>query len=99
MRRGTTPTHTFKIPFDVSLVQKAMVIYAQNDTEVFRKEDAECVMQGDEISVTLAQEDTLKLDYNHMVQIQLRVLTTDNKALASAIKIMSVKKCLNDEVL
>lgn len=99
MTRGTTPTHTFTIPFDVSLVQKAMVVYSQNDIEVFRKESSECQMNGNEISVTLTQEDTLRLDCKHLVQVQLRVLTTDNKALASKITLMNVQKCLNDEVL
>lgn len=99
MTRGTTPTHTFTLPFDVSLVQKAMVVYAQNDIEIFRKESSDCQMSGNEVSVTLTQEDTLKLDCKHLVQVQLRVLTTDNKALASMVRIMSVQKCLNDEVL
>lgn len=97
--RGTTPTHTFKIPFDVSLVQKAVVIYAQDDIVVFSKETEQCHMNGNEISVTLTQEDTLKLDCKKLVQIQLRVLTTDGTALASVVTRMNVGKCLKDEVL
>ena len=99
MTRGTTPTHTFKIPFDTSNVREAMVIYAQNDTEVFRKETHECEFSGNKISVTLEQEETLKLSHRCNVQIQLRILTQDGKALASAVKVVGVQQCLNDEVL
>lgn len=99
MIRGTTPTHTFKLPFDASIVQKAMVIYAQNDAVVLEKQAQDCTMQDNEISVTLTQEDTLKFDCHFKVQIQLRILTNQGQALASDIHIVSVGKCLNDEVL
>lgn len=99
MIRGTTPTHTFVLPFDSSLVEKAMVIYAQNDVEVFRKEVPDCHLEGNELRCTLTQEDTFKLSCSHNVQIQLRVLTTDGNALATFPQIVSVGKCLNNEVL
>lgn len=99
MIRGTTPTHTFKLPFDAKLVKSAMVIYAQNDAVVLEKEAKDCTMRGNEISVTLSQEDTLKLDCHFKVQIQLRILTTEGQALASDIHVVSVGKCLNSEVL
>lgn len=99
MIRGTTPTHTFKLPFDTEMVRNAMVIYAQNDVVVLEKEAQDCAMQGDEISVTLSQNDTLKFDCHSKVQIQLRVLTMGGDALASDVYVVSVGKCLNDEVL
>lgn len=99
MIRGTTPTHTFKLPFDSSLVAKAMVIYAQNGVEVFRKELPECQMEGDEISCHLTQEDTFKLQCETNVEIQLRILTTDGNAMATFPRYIGVDKCLNDEVL
>lgn len=99
MTRGTTPTHIFSIPFDASEVKEAMIIYAQNDVEVFRKETDDCVLDGRDIKVTLTQEDTLLLSSKYNVQIQLRILTDDGKALASSVKIVGVDQCLNDEVL
>lgn len=99
MIRGTTPTHIFKIPFPVSSVKEAMVIYAQDDIEVFRKDTPDCVMKDNEISVILTQEDTLLLNHRMPVQIQLRLLTTQGIAMASNVKVISVKKCLNNEVL
>ena len=99
MIRGTTPTHTFKIPFPVSSVKEAMVIYAQDDIEVFHKDTVDCAMKDNEISVTLTQEDTLLLNHQMPVQVQLRLLTTKGVAMASSVKVVSVKKCLNNEVL
>lgn len=99
MIRGTTPTHTFEIPFDTSMIKKVMIIYAQNDVEVFHKDTKDCEMNKREIRVTLSQRDTLRLCHRYNVQIQLRVLTTDGSAFTSDVKVLSVQKCLNDEVL
>lgn len=99
MIRGTTPTHTFKIPLDVSGVKSVMVIYGQNNVEVFRKETDDCTLEGNSISVTLTQEETLKFNHSHNVQIQIRVLTVTGNALASDIKVVTVGQCLNSEVL
>ena len=99
MRRGTTPTHTFEIPFDTSNIKTAMVIYAQEDAEVFRKETGECNFDGNKISVKLTQEETLKLKCAQTVQIQLRILTNDGEAMATDVRDVSVGKCLNSEVL
>ena len=67
--------------------------------EVFHKDTYECNLEGNEISVTLTQEDTLQLNHQQNVQVQVRVLTTDDTALASTVKVISVGQCLNDEVL
>lgn len=99
MIRGTTPTHTFEIPYDTSTIKKVMVIYAQHDEEVFHKDTEDCEMKGREIRVTLSQRDTLRLCHLFNVQIQLRILLNDGTALASDVKVLSVQKCLNDEVL
>ena len=99
MTRGTTPTHTFRLPFDGSMVAEAMVIYAQNDVEVFHKDTYDCTVKGNTIKVTLDQEDTLMLSHSSNVQIQLKVKTTEGVVLVSVPNVISVQKCLNDEVL
>lgn len=99
MIKGTTPTHIFKIPFPASLVKEAMVIYAQGDIEVFHKDTYDCEIKNNEISVMLTQEETLLFNHRMPVQVQLRVLTTKGVAMASDVKVISVHKCLNSEVL
>lgn len=97
--RGTTPTHVFKLPFDVGDIKSVMVIYAQNDKEILRKNTDECTLLGNNIAVMLTQQDTLQFDHKYRAQVQVRCLKTDGTALASRVRKVTVEQCLNDEVL
>lgn len=99
MRRGTTPTHTFTLPFAADNVSDALIVYAQSDEEILRKTVSQCNMEGNTLSVDLTQEETFLFDCGKKVQIQVRVLTTVGKALASNIITTDVAKCLSNEVL
>lgn len=99
MIRGTTPTHTFTLPFDVSEIKEIDVCYAQQGTIVLQKTFADCDAEGNKITIVLSQEETLEFRDNAGVQIQLRVLTKNNKALASRITTKYVKDVLYDGVL
>lgn len=99
MRRGTTPTHIFTVPFDTSMVSKVRVVYSQDTTPVIVKETEDCTLKGNEISVKLSQEDTLAFDYSKFVNIQIRVLTLGNDALTSDVIMIPIGRCLDDEVL
>lgn len=97
MIRGTTPTHTFVLPFDTSVVKSAKVLYAQSDVVIFEK--TSCTMDGNTLSVRLTQEETLEFDCKKNVEIQLRILTEADDALTSDIIVADVMRCLDDEVL
>lgn len=99
MKRGTTPTHTFTLPFDVDIIDKVRILYAQGGTLKLKKENADTTMAGNTISVALTQEDTLLLQSGKTVDIQLRVLTNDGNALASDIIRVFVETLLENEVL
>lgn len=99
MIRATTPTHTFELPFAANQLAKIRISYAQNDAVVFEKTEADCVVEGNSIKVTLTQEETLQFDSTYNVQIQIRALTADGKALASQIEKVRIKDVLNEEVL
>lgn len=99
MIRGTTPTHMFTLPFEVALVKEIRILYAQKEKVLFTKETADCVMEGNMVSVTLTQEDTFKFDCKNHIQIQLRVLTTDGQVLSTPIKYVDVGTCLDSEVI
>lgn len=98
MIRGTTPTHTYNLPFDTALIDKIKITYAQNGVVVLTKEKADCKIDGNAVTVKLSQEDTLKFDASR-VQIQIRVLTTGGDAIASDIKIVSCSDVLEGGVL
>lgn len=98
MRRGTTPTHTFTLPIEAKNVSDALIVYFQGDKKILRKTASECHMEGNTISVDLTQEETLRFRCDK-AQIQVKVLTTDGKALVSNIITTEVLKSLADEVL
>lgn len=98
MNRGTTPTHTFTIPFDAGFVENVRVLYAQKDKVVFCKEGKACNLEGNTVRVDLTQEETFLFSCQDLVQIQIRVKTHDSKVHLSDIMLVPVGKCLESEV-
>lgn len=98
MRVGTTPTFTFKLPFGTDVVQKAKITFRQNNKVVLEKTD-DCVVDADMVKVSLAQEETFMFTYPGKAEVQLRILTQGNDALASAPFLFLVEECLDKEVL
>ena len=99
MIRGTTPTHTFTIPLDASLIAKCKIIYAQDGVKVFCKETEDCVIENQLITTRLTQEESFSLDCKKCVEIQVRLLTTAGEALSSLPIKVGIDECLDDEVL
>ena len=99
MIRGTTPTHKFELPFDTAMLKEIKIIYGQDDNVLFAKRLSDCDLDGNMVSVTLAQEDTLQFNSEKLVQIQIRALTINGDAPATKIMLKSVYMCLDDEVL
>jgi hypothetical protein len=99
MRQGTTPKHTFTLPFDTEDVAKVRVLYAQNDKLKIVKTEADAEMDGNAVSVTLTQEETFLLNPAFDTEIQIRVLTHNGEALGSDPITVDTEKCLHDEVL
>ena len=60
MIRGTTPVHTFELPFDTAEIKEINIAYAHNGVVVLTKEKADCSFEGNTVRVRLTQEDTLK---------------------------------------
>jgi hypothetical protein len=99
MRIGTTPTHIFTLPFNAEMVENVEIVYHQFGKNVLVKDIEDCEMSGNEISVTLTQEETFLFDGSANVEIQLRVVTQNDEALASDIIRVPCYKCLSNEVL
>ena len=109
MIRGTTPTHTFTFKsLDPSTFKVLNVYYAQQGVELLSKGKEDCTFSSKETeegiiylaSVTLTQEETktFKSKYK-VIKIQLRVLTADDRALATPEYEVPVWDVINDEVL
>lgn len=99
MRRLTTPEHKFTLQIDPSVISKIRITYAQNNAIILTKEDDAVSLDGNIARVKLTQEETKKFTADKEVEIQVRVLTLGNDALASDIIKVDVKKVLDDEVI
>lgn len=98
MRRGTTPTHIFTLPFDVSIVTDVRVIYSQEKVVKIRKGIEECSMEGNDITLKLTREETMKLNSSKLVNIQLEIWTPGNDVMVSDPILKSIDECFDDEV-
>lgn len=99
MIRATTPTHTFVLKeFTVAQIKDLRIIYSQLGEVVCEKGKSDCSLNGNKISVTLTQEETKRFREGR-VELQLRVLTDANMALATKVIDLDVTKVLDDEVM
>lgn len=99
MIRGTTPTHTFEVDFDTSLIKEVKITYSQHEVVVVEKRTEDCEITEGKIVTKLTQEETFKFDNTKYVYVQIRILTQQNDCLATAVTMVAVEKCLDDEVL
>ena len=108
MYRATTPTHTFSFTnLDPETFKKLNVYYAQQGVEILIKRKEDFIFQVKETedsilylaSVVLTQEETKLFKPRIDVEVQLRVLTADNRSLASQKYRVPVNDVINDEVL
>lgn len=106
MTRGTTPTLIFELPFPASQIEVLSIAFSQRQVDepylpaqlVLEKQLSDCTVDGNNISLTLSQEDTLALNSSQDVEIQLRALN-GGSALASQIITAPVGRILKDGVL
>ena len=104
MTRGTTPTHTFTLPDDLTsaTISALYITYAQGSKTVLEKTISDVTINGGVITCTLTQADTLKFEVldQHCgcdkVAIQVRMKTSDGTAMASDIMRIPVVDVLKD---
>jgi len=96
MIRGTTPTMTFTLPTTSDLVKVLWITFSQNYKELFTVEMRDCVLSGNQLEVTLTQEQTLMIKSDADVEIQIRVLSNGGEAFASDIMTTRFDRILKD---
>ena len=98
MRQGTTPTIQITInDIDLNEMQNIYVVFEQNGY-ILEKESSDLDIEGNVISVSLSQEETLNFKEG-TCNIQLRMITKGGVAIASPIKTTKVYRVLNKEVI
>lgn len=99
MYRGTTPKLMFQFPFETASVRKLTLAFSQGGEVILLKQLEDFVLDGNNLSLKLSEEDTLKFDSSKTwVELQFR-LAIENEVLASKIMKVEVKRILYDEVL
>ena len=99
MRRGTTPTHTFKSPVDFTTVDVIYVTYSQDGRKIIEKSKEDIEITEDTLTVTLSQTDTLAFSTIGEVEIQVRAKFPDGSALASNVIKTQACKILKEGVI
>lgn len=98
MRQGTTPTIRIKVPnVDLKRFKSLYVIFEQG-SNIMKKETDDLEIVDNEIRCTLTQEETLNFKEGKC-NIQLRAMTIENVAVASAIKVVQVYRVLDKKVI
>lgn len=97
MYRVTTPTHTFNLPFDTSLIDKLILTYKQQDKIVLEKTEEDVTIEEGKIYFTFTQEET-KLFKADNAKVQLRVKMGDT-VMASNILTINIKEVLNKDIM
>ena len=101
--RGTTPTIeiTIKNEMDLTAIQEVWVYISQQKKVKIDKKisDVSIDAEHNKISVKLEQEDTLGLKASQDTIFQIRMLLTDETALATIAKEITVAEVYKDGVI
>lgn len=93
--RGTTPTHTFHVPIDLTGADVVYITYAQQETVKLEKSKQDLTITPTDITVALTQEDTLKFESGQIL-MQIRARFPNEKAVKSKIMFTSADKLLKE---
>lgn len=99
MIRGTTPPIEINLPNDASNYKEIVCTFKQGGKIVIEKKLSDMTVEGQKLSFRLTQEETLGLSASEYVVIQIRAVTTDDRALATWMSMTSVQDVLNEKVL
>lgn len=100
MTRGTTPTHSTKLPVEAESLTQLNIAYEQNGDIVVEKGLSDVTKDGFYISWDLSEAETLKFvgGDNREVNVQIRCGVGD-KRFASKIKTLTVDRIIKDGAL
>lgn len=100
MYRGSTPTFTFNLPCDVSVISKLYITFAdKQDNIVLEKTLSDCTTDGSKVMLRLSQEETLQFEERKNVRMQLRALTVGGDSLVSPIRTILAGEILKEGVI
>ena len=98
MYRGTTPTFTFTLPIECETISKLSVVFKQGSKVLLERGLADVTMSDKVLSCTLTEEETLQLNSDAELMIQLRV-GVGAARMASQVFRVPVSQILKDGAL
>ena len=96
MHRGSTPTCLFDVNLDLRQATKVLVTFKQGDLIVFEKDLPDVTVTETQVQVKLTQADTLKLDADKKVQMQIRAKFANGDTFPSDVMETTVEELLRD---
>ena len=99
--RGTTPKFIFTLPNSITIddILNVELVFTQNDEIVIAKKLGDFTTSNNQLTITLTQEDTLKLKGNSPLYYQIKVLLNDKSVITSDIITNMVYNSLSESVL
>ena len=99
--RGTTPKFIFTLPNSITIddILNVELVFTQNDEIIIAKKLGDFTTSNNQLTITLTQEDTLKLKGNSPLYYQIKVLLNDKSVITSDIITNMVYNSLSESVL
>lgn len=95
--QGSTPIHTFTIPYKRNEVSNAVVSYRQNNKNIFEKSNNEIEINDNLIIVRLTQKDTLSFADVGDVAMQIKVKLHNGDVIPSNKMYAKLESVFNKE--
>ena len=96
MRRGTTPTHTFNLPFPTKIISRVNITYSQGGKVVLEKNTDDCKLGESSIVVELSRVETLLFNENEFIKIQITYADAEGKVHESEVLRLEAGEVLNE---
>ena len=99
--RGTTPKFIFTLPNSITIddILNVELVFTQNNEIIIAKKLGDFTTSNSQLTITLTQEDTLKLKGNSPLYYQIKVLLNDESVITSDIITNMVYNSLSESVL
>ena len=98
--RGTTPMHSFELPYPKTTIKDIRIIYGQSGRQLFVKTINDCIFEDNSVLVSLSQEDTFLFVSNKRVNIEIKLIMTDGTIIGTEEPIvLKVINSMSDEVI
>lgn len=98
MYRGTTPTLVFTLPIEASSVTVLNIAIAQIGRVVISRSLDDVVIDGNDVKMTLTEEETLQLRAGFELSIQVRAGVGESR-MASQVFRVPVERILQEGML